>query len=101
MTHNMKLHKRPFDMIENGEKIFELRLYDEKRRAIQAGDEIEFTCSSDNSRKFLCRVLKLHVFDTFKGFTRPCRSTGADIPKASFRARHIKIWKNIILKKCR
>lgn len=90
MTHNMKLHKRPFDMIKCGEKIFELRLFDEKRRAIQADDEIEFTCSSDNSRKLLCRVLKLHVFDTFKELYESlpldrCGYTESELPSASYK----------------
>ena len=90
MKHDMKLHKRPFDMIENGEKIFELRLYDEKRRAIREGDEIEFTCSSDASRTLLCLVLRLHVFDSFKELYESlpldrCGYTESELPSASYK----------------
>ena len=32
MEHKMKLNNGPFDMIKNGTKDIEMRLYDEKRR---------------------------------------------------------------------
>ena len=32
MTHEMRLHDEPFNLIKNGTKTIELRLYDEKRR---------------------------------------------------------------------
>lgn len=60
----MKLHHAPFEMIKNGEKTIELRLYDEKRRGISVGDEIEFTRSDENERMY-CRVVALHVFSDF------------------------------------
>ena len=41
---NMKLNKEPFEKIKSGEKTIELRLYDEKRRKIKAGDTICFNC---------------------------------------------------------
>lgn len=34
MKHNMKLNNEPFELIENGSKKIELRLYDEKRPAM-------------------------------------------------------------------
>ena len=38
----MKLNNKPFNMIKNGRKNIELRLYDEKRRKLNIGDEIIF-----------------------------------------------------------
>ena len=43
MTHELRLHDEPFNLIKNGTKTIELRLYDEKRREIHEGDNIEFT----------------------------------------------------------
>ena len=43
MIHYMKLRREPFLAIASGEKTYELRLFDEKRRAIHVGDVIEFT----------------------------------------------------------
>ena len=40
--HQMKLNNKPFNMIKNGRKNIELRLYDEKRRKLNIGDEIIF-----------------------------------------------------------
>lgn len=48
MTHCMKLNAEPFEKIERGEKAIELRLFDEKRRAVKTGDIIEFSCAGVN-----------------------------------------------------
>ena len=64
MKHEMKLHEQPFEMIKSGRKTVELRLYDEKRRLISDGDEIEFTKGGSDER-LTCRVIKMHVFDSF------------------------------------
>ena len=66
MTHYMKLHAAPFEMIKSGKKIYELRLYDEKRRQIAVGDEIVFTERGNASRNIRCSVVGLHVFPSFK-----------------------------------
>lgn len=39
----MSLRPKPFELIQTGRKTVELRLWDEKRQRIQAGDEIVFT----------------------------------------------------------
>ena len=64
MKHEMKLHEQPFEMIKSGRKTIELRLYDEKRRLISDGDEIEFTKGRSGER-LTCRVIKMHIFDSF------------------------------------
>ncbi len=61
----MKLNPSPFDMIKSGEKTIELRLYDEKRRMIKIGDEIEFENTSDSTQVINAKVLNLHRFCSF------------------------------------
>lgn len=65
MTHEMNLHDAPFDMILNGKKTYELRLYDEKRRNIKVGDEILFTRSRGGEDSMRCLVVGLHLFSSF------------------------------------
>ena len=48
MTHYMNLASEPFEQISSGAKTIELRLYDEKRQAVSAGDTIIFTNLADN-----------------------------------------------------
>lgn len=60
----MKLKQAPFEKIRNGKKTIELRLNDEKRQKVQAGDFIEFTCI-ENSEKIQTRVTALYHFSSF------------------------------------
>lgn len=88
MKHRMKLHDAPYNMIENGSKTIELRLYDEKRRSISVGDEIEFIHSIIQERSLLCRVTALHIFPSFEELYRDlplsrCGYTESDISTAS------------------
>lgn len=64
MTHEMKLAPSPFEMIKSGEKTIELRLYDEKRKAVSIGDAIEFT-NTESGEKISARVKAIYVFDSF------------------------------------
>lgn len=43
MKWQMKLRMKPFDQIVSGEKVFEYRLLDEKRKSIRVGDDILFS----------------------------------------------------------
>ena len=84
--HHMKLHPTPFEMIRSGEKTIELRLYDEKRRAIKAGDEVVFTNAS-SGETISATVVRLHLFDSFAELYRSlpllkCGYTTADIDTA-------------------
>ena len=62
--HRMKLHASPFEKIKSGEKTIELRLFDEKRQQIKAGDTIVFT-NTITGETLDVSVLKLHRFDSF------------------------------------
>ncbi len=66
MKHVMNLHSKPYDLIKSGIKTIELRLNDDKRKAIRVGDEIEFINSTEPEMSLLCRVIALHKFSSFE-----------------------------------
>lgn len=61
----MRLHKGPFELIKNGSKTIELRLYDEKRQMINIGDTITFENRSDGD-KIQVKVISLHKYPSFE-----------------------------------
>lgn len=63
-VHKMKLNPAPFEMIRCGQKTIELRLYDEKRRAVNVGDTVIFA-NTENGEELSARVKALHVFANF------------------------------------
>ena len=64
MRHNLNLHPEPFEAIKSGLKDIEMRLYDERRRNIKIGDEIEFT-NRETNETLLVDVIDLHKFASF------------------------------------
>ena len=65
MTHYMNLNPQPFEMIADGHKTIELRLLDEKRQKIAAGDVLIFTNTADPALHLRCAVKNLHCFANF------------------------------------
>lgn len=63
--HELHLHDGPFNLIKNGTKTIEMRLYDEKRRMLKVGDIIEFTNRS-TFEKIKTRVKALYEYSTFE-----------------------------------
>jgi len=61
----MKLVTVPFEKIASGNKIIESRLYDEKRQKINLGDQIEFACNDNQSRKVVAIVKALYRYPDF------------------------------------
>lgn len=61
----MKLKNKPFELIKNGKKKQELRLYDEKRKLIEVGDTIIFT-NIDTQEELKVEVMYLHLYSNFK-----------------------------------
>ena len=61
----MQLNDEPFFQIQRGEKTVELRLYDEKRRALKLGDEIVFVRRADPRESVLTKVRALHIYSSF------------------------------------
>ena len=68
-THRMRLDPAPFAKIERGEKTVELRLFDEKRAAIEPGDVIEFTRNGDGAI-LAARVTGICRFASFEELFR-------------------------------
>ena len=66
MLHKMKLQESPFEIIKNGTKTIEFRLYDEKRSKIKIGDQIEFAKLPDLQETIFVDVLDLYREDTFE-----------------------------------
>ncbi len=64
-VHQMRLDPKPFEMIRNGLKTFELRLYDEKRQKVKIGDRIEFS-NLETGARIMTTVMHLHRFDSFE-----------------------------------
>lgn len=66
----MNLQTKYFDFMKDGTKRIELRLYDEKRQAIQLGDIIEFSKSENDSvQAEVIGLLRYKTFDElFKDF---------------------------------
>jgi ASC-1-like (ASCH) protein len=62
-VHKMTLKQPYFDLICAGQKTIELRMYDEKRKEIQIGDQIEFT---NQDKKCLVNVKGFVRAQTFK-----------------------------------
>lgn len=62
----MKLNPAPFDMVASGDKTIELRLYDDKRRAISLGDTIIFTREPERTRQLTVRVVGLLHYQSFR-----------------------------------
>lgn len=65
MLHQMRLQSGPFDKIRSGEKTLELRIYDEKRKGLELGDEIEFSRMDDPEDKIRAQVTGLLRYRNF------------------------------------
>ncbi len=60
----MRLNPLPYTLICSGDKTVEMRLYDEKRRGISAGDIIKFT-NTESSESITVTVKKMSVYSDF------------------------------------
>ena len=63
--HRMHLDPEAYAAIEDGKKTIELRLYDEKRRRIQAGDILRFESTADELDVLYARVEGMRFFASF------------------------------------
>ena len=62
----MKLDAQFFDQVKSGKKIYEVRLYDEKRQKIGIGDNIIFKKQPELIDGVVVRVVDVKRFDTFE-----------------------------------
>lgn len=65
MKHTMSLRPEPFQKIYSGDKTYELRLFDEKRRQVSIDDEIEFVSTENPNFYVRTKVVGLHKFQSF------------------------------------
>ena len=64
-NHEMKLDTIYFDYIKDGKKIYETRVYDEKRKEIKLLDVVLFKDRGSN-RTFKAKIIQLSYFKNFK-----------------------------------
>ena len=85
----MKLDAQFFDQVKSGKKIYEVRLYDEKRQKIGIGDNIIFKKQPELIDGVVVRVVDVKRFDTFEqmAMTLSLSSIGFDNKNASQVAR--------------
>ncbi len=65
MKHTMRLQRAPFNLIKSGVKTIELRLYDDKRKKLSVGDEIEFVSVDGSEERLVADIVELHLFSSF------------------------------------
>lgn len=63
--HQLRLSEEPFVAIASGHKTIESRLYDEKRRKIQLGDQIMFVNRANPAHTVTATVVGLLRYATF------------------------------------
>ena len=63
--HRMHLDPEAYAAVEDGKKTIELRLYDEKRRRIQAGDILRFESTADELDVLYAQVEGMRFFASF------------------------------------
>ncbi len=63
-TLNVK--EKYYNMLKQGTKTIELRLFDDKRKNIKVADIIKFSNISNAEDNFLAQVVKLHRADNFE-----------------------------------
>lgn len=71
MNYKMNLYSDPFQSILLGNKIIEVRLYDEKRKKLNVGDTIEFkeiTTGSVVTKKVVELIVKDNFYSLFKNY---------------------------------
>jgi len=66
MIHEMKLKEIYYNKIKNGEKVYEIRLNDEKRKLIRVGDIIIFKKEPELTDEIKTKVEELIFFKSFK-----------------------------------
>ncbi|WP_222599412.1 ASCH domain-containing protein [Aquibacillus kalidii] len=70
MDHQMGLYEEYYQQVINGNKIYEVRLNDGKRREIKVGDTITFQIYPDSKACLMVEVLELQKYDTFEEMYR-------------------------------
>ncbi|PEL21305.1 ASCH domain-containing protein [Bacillus wiedmannii] len=65
MIYEMGLYNKPFQSIQLGKKVYEVRLYDAKRQLIKQGDHIVFT-NLTTEEMMTVKVTEIKRYASFK-----------------------------------
>ncbi len=65
IRHRMKLTERNFTDIKDGNKTFEFRLNDAKRKALRVGERIEFAKLPELTSSLIAEITSLDVYVSF------------------------------------
>ena len=77
---SIRLRHTYYEMVTSGQKDIELRLYDEKRRQMRAGD-IVLICDAENPSDYIrCEIVHMHIAQNFANLATQInvRRTGSD-----------------------
>ena len=77
----MKLKEEFFDQMRDGKKIYEARLYDEKRQKICIGDTIIFKKMPNLIDGVVTKVIDVKRFDNFEQMAQTLSLTGLGFEK--------------------
>lgn len=83
MTYEMKLKKYYFEKIKSGEKIYEIRLNDEKRKLLKVGDFIIFKNENNLKESVKTKVCDLIHFNNFFEMAKTLSSSQIGFAKKS------------------
>ena len=61
----MNLHNNPFQKIKEGKKTVEIRLFDDKRKELNIGDEIVFN-NRETNEKIRVEITEIKIFKSFE-----------------------------------
>jgi len=78
--NKMHLQKEHYDKVKSGEKIYELRLFDEKRKSLKIGEILQFYNAPDESDAFDTRIKSFVTSTSFEELLMniDCNKCGAD-----------------------
>ena len=62
----MSVRHKYFEMIKSGQKDIELRVYDEKRRKMKAGDKFLLYDAENEKESIICEIINMHVAPDFE-----------------------------------
>jgi ASC-1-like (ASCH) protein len=65
MLYQLKVHEEPFERMQKGERVLEIRLFDEKRQRLKLGDWIEFADANDMKKTIRAEIIGLIRYKTF------------------------------------
>jgi len=103
MKHEMKIRSIYFDKIKSGEKNYEIRLNDEKRKLIDVGDIIIFKREPELKEELITEVKDLVYFNSFDEMlnTLPIKKIGfQDLDKESVKKIYYQFYSKEAEKQC-